>query len=455
MYPYCNQMQSSEKIPPQNIDAEASLLGAVLFDPDALIRVVEIVRPEHFYQDSHRKIFTVIFDLFDKGHPVDLVTLTEGLRASKELDAVGGVTYLSELTNKVSTSAHVTHYAKIIYEKYLLRSLITASSLIIEEACEEGCDSEEVLDKAENMIFNISGEKTDGTVASMKDLVKNSIATIDSLCQKKELVTGIPTGFMKMDEMTSGFHEAELIIIAGRPSMGKTAFALSLIEHMAVEHNYPVAFFSLEMSAQSLAQRMLCAHAKLNAQKVRTGFIGKNDWPTLTRAASRLSQAPIYIDDSPGLTAFEIRAKARRLKSKFDIKCIMIDYLQLMQGKGRTESRQQEISEISRRLKALAREINVPVISLSQLSRAVESRPDKMPMLSDLRESGSIEQDADLVLLLYREEYYNPTEENKNMATVKIAKQRNGPVGDVNLMFRKELARFENMSLREDNNSYN
>ena len=448
-------MAVTEKVPPQNIEAEASLLGAVLFDPEALVRVVELIRPEFFYHETHRKIFSAMYELFDKGRPVDIITLTEALRAAKDLESVGGATYLSELTSSVSTSAHVMQYARIIKEKYLMRSLITAASQIIEDCCDDSVEPDVVLDKAENLIFNVSGDKSEGSISSMKDLIKDSIATIDSLYQRKELVTGIPTGFMKMDEMTSGFHESELIIIAGRPSMGKSAFALSVMEHVAIDHNIPVAFFSLEMSAQSLVQRLLCAHAKVNAHKVRTGFISKSDWPDLTRAASKLSSAPIYIDDSPGLSAFEIRAKARRLKSKFDVKMIVIDYLQLMQSKGRSENRQQEISEISRRLKALAREINVPVIALSQLSRAVEQRPDKMPQLSDLRESGSIEQDADLVLLLYREEYYNPTEENQGRATVRIAKQRNGPVGNIDLAFKKELARFENLSLRDDNNSYN
>jgi replicative DNA helicase len=446
---------STQKIPPQSIDAEESVIGAALFDPDAIVKLVEILRPEHFYAEVNQKIFTVMYGLFDKGHPVDLITVTEGLKTNGDLEAVGGAMYLSDLTSSISTSAHLMQHAKLIREKYFLRSLIAVATQIVEEAYDPSGDATTVLDEAEKLIFQVSGQKVETTASSMKELIKDSIETIDKLFQRKELVTGIPTGYTKIDELTSGFHKSDLIIVAARPSMGKSAFCLSLCENVAVEHKIPVAFFSLEMSKEQLTQRLLCARARVNAQNVRTGFLSSKDWPKLTSAAGKLSESPIYIDDSAGLTAFEIRAKARRLKSKYDIQLIVVDYLQLMSSGGRVESRQQEISEISRRLKALAREINVPVIAISQLSRAVEARQDKRPMLSDLRESGSIEQDADLVMLLMREEYYNPTEENRGLAEVIIAKQRNGPVGSVPLTFIKELARFENLSRRDVDSGYN
>ena len=448
-------MAVTEKIPPQSIEAEAGVLGAILFDSEAFVKVIEILRPEYFYLESHQKIFGVMFDLFDKGQPVDLITVTEGLKAQNELEAIGGATYLSELTTMVSTSANVVQHAQIIKEKYLLRSLIVVATQIIEEVYEPGGDTSVIVDRAENHIFNISGHKVHGAVSSMKDLIKDSIETIDSLYQRKELVTGIPTSFSKLDEKTSGLHKSEFVIVAGRPSMGKSAFVATICEHVAVDNKIPVAYFSLEMSKEHLVQRLLCSRARVNAQNVRTGFLSTKDWPKLTSAAGKLSDSPIYIDDTPTLSAFEVRAKARRLKSKYDIQLIILDYLQLMQSGVKTESRQQEISEISRRLKALARELNVPVIAVSQLSRAVEARQGNRPQLADLRESGSIEQDADLVLLLLREEYYTPTEENKGKAEVIIAKQRNGPVGSVFLAFLKELMRFENLSIRKADYEYN
>ncbi|MFH1384524.1 MAG: replicative DNA helicase [Candidatus Omnitrophota bacterium] len=448
-------MVVTEKLPPQNIEAEAGVLGAILCAPDSINKVIEMLRPDYFYLESHQKLFRVMFDLFDKGRPVDLITVTEGLKARKELDVVQGGAYLSELTNMVSTSAHIMQHAQIVKEKFFLRSLIAAATQIVEESYDPSGDVDTVLDAAENRIFQISGQKVEGQVLCIKDLIKDSIETIDSLYQRKELVTGIPTGFFKLDEMTSGFHKADLVIVAGRPSMGKSALALSICEHVAVDNKIPVAYFSLEMSREQLVQRLLCSRARVNAQHVRTGFLSTKDWPKLTSAAGKLSEAPIYIDDSPSMTAFEIRAKARRLKSKHDIQLIVIDYLQLMHSGGRVENRQQEITEISRRLKALAREIKVPVIAVSQLSRAVVARQEKRPQLSDLRESGSIEQDADVVLLLIREEYYNPTPENKGKAEIIIAKQRNGPVGSIQLAFLKELTRFENLSMRDDDNEYN
>ncbi len=448
-------MGVSDKIPPHSLEAEMSVLGAALFDPDAIVRLIELIRPEYFYSEAHQNIFGVMYELFDYGSPVDLITVTEKLKDKDALESIGGAAYLSELTEAVSTSAHLFEHGKIIKEKYFLRSLIAVATKIVESAYDQNDDASSVLDNAEKLIFDVSSDNVQDTMASMKDLIKDSIETIDSLYQNRELVTGVSTGFFKLDEMTSGMHASDLIILAGRPSMGKSAFALSICEHVAVDSKLPLAFFSLEMSKAQLAQRMLCAKSQVNAQNVRRGFLSAKDWPKLTSAAGKLSESPIYIDDAPNMSVLEIRAKARRMKSKFGLQLIVIDYLQLMQGGTRGESRQQEISEISRRLKSLAREIDVPVIALSQLSRAVESRPDKRPQLSDLRESGSIEQDADLVLLLMREEYYNPTEENKGKAELILAKQRNGPVGSVHLAFRKELARFENLSIREYDNEYN
>lgn len=445
----------SEKLPPQNLEAEANVLGAILFDPEAMGKVIELLRPEFFYLDTHQKIFTVMFVLFDKGRPIDLVTISEGLKADKALDDIGGNAYLSELVNSVSTSANVMQHAEIVHEKYLLRAVAQVATHIVEEALDPAAQAQELLDKAENDIFQVRKAREHGTVSSMKELVKNSIEKIDALYQNREAVTGVATGFTELDRLTSGFHKSDLVIVAGRPSMGKSAFALNIVEHVAVNLKKAVAFFSLEMSKEQLTQRLLCSHARVDAQKVRTGFLSQQDWPKLTRAAGKLSEAPIFIDDTPGLSAFEVRAKARRMTGKHKIEMIVIDYLQLMQSGVRVESRQQEISDISRRLKALARELDVPVIAISQLSRAVEQRHDKRPMLSDLRESGSIEQDADIVIMLVREEYYHQTEDNRGKAEIIIGKQRNGPVGSIEVAFINELTRFENLSLRDGENVYN
>lgn len=433
-----------EKVPPQSREAEMSVLGSMLFEENALIRAIELLRPEYFYDENHRKIFTVMQSLFDRNSPIDLVTVSEELRKRSQLEETGGVSYLTQLTAAVPTAAHLDHYAHIVKEKALLRGLIHNATQIVQKSFESSAEANEVMDQAEKMIFDVGQHRIEGKFYSMKEIIHDSMETIDKLYQRKEHVTGVATGFHRFDTMTAGLQPADLVIVAGRPSMGKSAFATGICEHVGITLKKPVAVFSLEMSKEQLVQRMLCSHARVDAQKVRTGYLSHQDWPKLTSAAGKLSEAPIFIDDTPGQTVLEIRAKARRLKMQHNLSLIIIDYLQLMQGVGKTESRQQEISEISRSLKALARELRVPVIAVSQLSRAVENRTGNRPQLSDLRESGAIEQDADVVVFLFREEYYNPTEENKNKAEAIIAKQRNGPVGTVELVFLKDWTRFDN-----------
>ena len=439
-----------DKIPPQNLEAEMAVLGSMLLDEEAISVSCETLNQDSFYKESHRKIFQAILDLYNSNKAVDLITLTNELKKSGILDDIGCASYLTALANSVPTSANITHYANIVKEKGILRTLINNATKIVSFCYETEGNIDEVVDMAERSIFEVSDRKAEGSYLHLKDVVKDSIEIIDRLYQKKAHVTGIPTGFIDFDIKTAGLQSSDLIIIAGRPSMGKSAFALGIAEYAGVIEKIPTAIFSLEMSKEQLAQRMLCAHAKVDAHKVRTGFLATSDWPRLTAAAGKLSEAPIFIDDSPSISVMELRAKARRLKSHHDIQLIILDYLQLMRGSSNIENRQQEISEISRSLKALARELRVPLIAISQLSRAVESRTDHRPQLSDLRESGAIEQDADLVGLLLREEYYNPTEENKGIADVIIAKQRNGPVGSIKLAFVKDYARFDNLALGEE-----
>ncbi|MBI4549355.1 MAG: replicative DNA helicase [Candidatus Omnitrophica bacterium] len=431
-----------------------AVLGAMLFDETAVPRVIELLREGFFYAGGHQRIFSSIVNLFEKNRPVDLVTVTEELKGQNLLDKVGGASYLAQLAGQITTSANVEHYARIVREKAILRHLIESSTQIIQESFDGGVDAGAVLDHAEQLIFEISQSKIEGRFIALKDIIKDSIETIDKLYQRKEHVTGLATGYHEFDMKTAGLQPSDLIIVAGRPSMGKSALAAGICEHVGVELKRPVAFFSLEMSKESLVQRFLCSHARVDAQKVRTGYLSHTDWPRLTSAAGKLSESPIFIDDTPGVGVLELRAKARRLKSQFDIQLIVVDYLQLMQGRGRAESRQQEISEISRSLKALARELAIPVIAVSQLSRAVEARTGNRPQLSDLRESGAIEQDADLVVFVFREEYYNPTEDNKNKAELIIAKQRNGPVGSVEMAFIKEWTRFENPELNRSEQDF-
>ncbi len=445
-------VESLEKIPPQNLEAEMAVLGSMLLNKEAISQAVELLKEDYFYEDRNRQVFSAIIGLSEENKAVDLVTLKEELRKKKGLKEIGGVSYLTTLTNVVPTAANIEQYAHIVKEKALLRSLISASNQIIKESYDPSQNPDLLLDRAEKAIFDVVQYKVESKVFSFSQLIKDSIETIDRLYQNKENITGLPSGFHELDTMTAGLQPSDLIVIAGRPSMGKSALACAIAENVGVVNKLPLVFFSLEMSRQQLVQRMLCSCARIDAHKVRTGFLSRSDWPVLINTASKLSEAPIFVDDTPGISVLELRAKARRLKAHYDIQMVIVDYLQLMQGPARSENRQQEISEISRSLKALARELNVPVLAISQLSRAVEARTNRRPQLSDLRESGAIEQDADLVLLLLREEYYNPTEENKGIAEAIIGKQRNGPVGSIKLAFIKEYARFENLSLRHPKN---
>lgn len=435
-----------EKLSPQNLEAEMAVLGSMLMDEEAISVAVELLNRDSFYKDSHRKIFESISDLFNSNKAVDIITLADELKRKGVLEEVGGVSFLSALANSVPTAANISHYVSIVKEKSILRILIGNATKIVSLCYGSEGNIDEVVDTAEQLVFEVSDRKHQGSYIPVKEIVKSSIETIDRLYQKKEHVTGIPTGFIDFDLKTSGLQPSDLIVVAGRPSMGKSAFALGMAEYAGMVEKIPTALFSLEMSKEQLVQRMLCAHAKVDAHKVRTGYLSTSDWPRLTAAAGKLSEAPIYIDDTPAISVMELRAKARRLKAHHDIKLIILDYMQLMRGSANIENRQQEISEISRSLKAIARELSVPLVAISQLSRAVESRTDHRPQLSDLRESGAIEQDADVVVLILREEYYNPTPDNQGIAEIIIAKQRNGPVGSLKLTFIKEYTRFENIA---------
>ena len=438
------------KVPPQNIEAERCVLGSMMIDEEAIGTAVEILQEDWFYNEAHRTIFSALVDLYNDRKNVDLITVTDKLTAQGQLDQIGGVAYISSVIDTVPTSANVGHYANIVKEKGILRRLIKNATQIVSDSYEAKGKIEDIVDDAERLIFEVADLKQQQQSYHIKDLVKDGIEKIDYLYQRKESLTGVPTGFVDVDKMTSGLQPSDLIIVAARPSMGKTAFAITIAENFALKYSGGVAIFSLEMSKEQLVQRMLCSQARVDAHKVRSGFLSPSDWPLLTKAAADLSNAKIFIDDTPAISALELRAKARRLKANHDIQLILLDYIQLMRGSARSESRQQEISEISRSLKALARELNVPMIALSQLSRLVEQRQDHRPQLSDLRESGAIEQDADVVILLMREEYYNPTEDNRGVADIILAKQRNGPVGTVKLSFLKEFVRFENLATAEN-----
>lgn len=444
----------AQRLPPQNLEAETSVLGAVLLENEALNRVLEILKEDDFYRNAHRRIFSAILHLYEHSEPVDLITLSEVLKTRGELDDVGGVEYLNSLVNGVPTAANISYYAKIIKEKALLRKLINRTTEIVSQSYSISGDVDEFIDQAERTIFEISEDRVRPSFYPIKDLIKSSFKTIERLYEKRQLITGVPTGFQRLDELTSGLQPSDLIIIAGRPSMGKTALALNIAQNASVQAAIPAAIFSLEMSKEQLALRMLCSEAKVDAHRLRGGFLSESDWPKLTRAAGSLSEAPLFIDDTPGLSALEMRAKTRRLKIEHNLGLVIVDYLQLMRGRARADSREQEISDISRSLKALAKELSIPVIALSQLNRRVEERGDKRPQLSDLRESGAIEQDADVILFLYREEVYNKSEENRGKAEIIIGKQRNGPTDKVDLAFLDKYTRFENLSgLKEDSYS--
>ncbi len=440
-----------DKLPPQNLEAEQSILGAILIDNDALPRVLEIIDPGDFYKLSHRKLFSAMTDLFDKNEPIDLITLPDYLKMKNEMEAVGGLSYLSSLVAMTPTAANVKYHSHIVREKALLRGLLRSANDIAGKIYEENLDAEDLVDYAEKSIFDISDKRIKVSFVSLKEVIKDSFEMIEHLYDKKETITGVPSGFKDLDEYTTGFQKGDLIVIGGRPSMGKTAFALNVAQHVGLEMREPVAIFSLEMAKEQLAFRLLCAEAMVNSNSIRKGFIKKEDWHRLTSAASKLTDAPMFIDDSSAVTALELRAKARRLKMEHGLSLIIVDYLQLMKGKGSFERREQEISDISRSLKGLAKELSVPVIAVSQLNRSVEMRKPPRPMLADLRESGAIEQDADVILFLYRDEIYNKDNPaNKGLAEVDIAKQRNGPAGvTVKLSFISKCTRFMNQTDRE------
>jgi len=433
-----------DRVPPQNLEAEVSVLGAVLQDPQALLKAMEVLRASDFYKEAHRKVFDACLGLFERSEAVDLVTVANELLRRKWLDEVGGAAGLAALVDAVPTAANVGYHARIVKDKALLRSLIEKGTAVVSRAYADADDVDEILDWGEQQIFEISQDKTSRSFVPVRSLLKGTIEYIERLYERKVHVTGVPTGYRKFDEMTAGLQPADLIVVAGRPSMGKTSFCLNIAEHAAIKERIPVGVFSLEMSKEQLVQRLLCSLAKVNSNRLRTGYLSDSDWPRLTTQAGILSESPIFIDDTPGISLLEMRAKARRLKAEQGLGLLIIDYLQLVAGRGRAESRQQEISEISRSLKAMAKELNVPVIALSQLSRAVEARDDKRPILSDLRESGAIEQDADVIMFIYRDEVYHPDTEDKNAAEIIIGKQRNGPTGTVRLRFFGQYTRFDN-----------
>jgi replicative DNA helicase len=442
--------QTPGKVPPHSIEAEEAVLGGILLDNTAVDRVLELVTADDFYREPHRRIMNAMIDLNSRLEPVDLVTLADTLKSRGDLQDVGGAAYLAELVERVPTSAHVSYYARIIKEKSVLRQLIQTANEISMRCYEAQGDVENFLDEAEHRVYAIAERKTRPSFFRVRDIVVESMKAVEQLYERRELVTGVPSGFTDLDRKTAGLQRGDLVIVAGRPSMGKTALALNFAEHAALEAQTGVAVFSLEMSKEQLVFRLLCSEARVDQSKVRAGFAAERDYPKLAIAAERLAEAPIYIDDTPALGILELRAKARRLKREREanLGLIVVDYLQLMRGIT-SDSREQEISSISRSLKALAKELSVPVVALSQLNRQVESRADKRPVMADLRESGAIEQDADVILFLYRPWVYDPKNADEREAEIIIGKQRNGPTGTVALTFFAEFTRFENRAEEE------
>ncbi|MFO8113131.1 MAG: replicative DNA helicase [Desulfosalsimonadaceae bacterium] len=439
---------SFQKLPPQSIEAEESIISAALLDNDILLDILETVAPDDFYKPAHSKIFSAITELFSEGEPVDLVTLAERLRHNNQLESVGGAVYLAKIVDTAPVPANAKHYAKIIHEKASLRKMIATANEIVTRCYEESGDVDEVIDYAESMLFDIAEQKVKHNIFPLGKLIDSNIDALEERQGSGSMMNSVPSGFKKLDKLTSGFQKSDLIITAARPGMGKTAFALNLARHSAVEAEVPVAIFSLEMSKEQLSLRLLCSEARIDSARVRECFFNEDDWLSLTNAAGVLSGAPIFIDDSTNLSSLDIKTKARRLKREKNIGMIIIDYLQLMRPAQAKERRDLEISEMSRTLKSLAKELNIPVIALSQLNRRLEERSDKRPQLSDLRESGALEQDADLVIFIYRDDVYNTDENNpnKNIAEIHLAKQRNGPTGSCQLVFKGEYTRFENMA---------
>lgn len=435
----------TDKLPPQNLEAERACLGSMLLDREAIEVAIDVLTDEDFYSEQHRIIFRTLLELYGRSTPVDIVTLTDYLRGSGELDSAGGVGYISSLLDETPTSANAEYYAKIVEQKSLLRKLIRASSSAISLCYNTEKDAYEIVDEAEKLIFDVTERKGVQGYFPISEVIKDSITAIEKLFHRGDNYTGIPSGFKELDDLTSGFQDSEFIVVAARPSVGKTALALNIAQNVAILQRLKVAVFSLEMSKEALMQRMLCSEARIDSQRLRKGLLRTEEWGPLTTAAGKLSEATIFIDETPGISDIQLRAKARRIQSRHGLDLIIVDYLQLMSSIRKKEGRTQEISEISRSLKALARELSIPVIALSQLSRAVETRGrDRRPILSDLRESGAIEQDADVVIFLYRDELYNPHSDKEGLAEIIIQKQRNGPTGTIELKFFKEFTRFEN-----------
>jgi len=443
-----------KRVPPQNLEAEQSVLGAILLDNDAINQALEILTAEDFYRETHREIFRAMVSLVDRSQPVDAITLSDALRSSGMLEAAGGAGYIAELAAIVPTAANIAHYARIVREKAVLRSLASTATAIAAGAYEAPGDVDQYLDQAEHQIFEISERRIRQSFHSMNEVTRASIALLERLYERKEMVTGVPTGFTDLDRLTAGFQPSELIILAARPSMGKTALALNLATYAATAADPPVgvAFFSLEMSKEQLALRMLCAEARVDSAKARAGFLGERDFPKLAQAAARLAEAPIFIDDNSDTSPLVLKAKCRRLmrERSSHLGLIIVDYLQLMRSARPGESREKEIAEISRSLKALAKELRIPVIALSQLNRQVETRPDRRPLLADLRESGAIEQDADVIAFIYRDEMYRRDSKEPGVAEIIVAKQRNGPTGTAKLTYLSQYTRFENYAAEDD-----
>lgn len=435
-------------MPPQDIDAEESILSAILFDNETLFDIVEILSPDDFYRAAHQKIYAAITLLFAKNEPVDLVTLANILKKNKQLEEIGGASYLAQLVNEIPLAVNPVHHAKIVHEKASLRRLIHKANEITKRCFEDQDDVDGIIDFAENAIFEISDDKIKPSFFSISTIIDKNIDELEERQANKKLLTGVPTGFSRLDALTSGLQNSDLIILAARPGMGKTAFALNIARNAAVNSGVPTAVFSLEMSKEQLSMRMLCAESRVDSSKIRSGFFGRDDWERITEAAGVLSQAPLFIDDSPDISAMDIRAKSRRLKMDKGLGLIIVDYLQLMRGRIGAERRDLEISEISRALKILAKELELPVVALSQLNRKLEERSDKRPMLADLRESGALEQDADVVAFIYRDDVYNKDENNpnRNKAEIILAKQRSGPVGTAHLAFLSTYTRFEDLA---------
>ncbi|MFP4600861.1 MAG: replicative DNA helicase [Persicimonas sp.] len=434
------------RVPPHNEDAEKSLLGAILLDNRVLDELLSRLSAEDFYREQHRQIFRAMVELHRRDEPVDVITLADHLSAEDRLDAAGGTSYLTRLSNAVPSAANVGQYAQIVTRKSSLRKFISTADTLVHDAYSDVSDVEEFMDEVERRLFAITQSGIKKDYASMREVIQNAFTQIEALYNKNEHITGVPSGFADLDEITAGWQDSDLIIIAARPAMGKTSFTLNMATHTAVERNLAAAFFSLEMSNEQLAIRMLCSQARVDQSRLRRGNMTEQEWARLIKAAGSLSEAKIFLDDTPALPIMEFRSKCRRLKAEHDISVVFIDYLQLMRGSGGHGSREQEISEISRNLKAVAKELEIPVIALAQLNRGVESRADKRPMMSDLRESGAIEQDADIITFIYREEVYEPETEDKGLAEIIIGKHRNGSIGTVKLRFFGPITRFENLA---------